>query len=188
MRARFFLLWTMGLALSATAGGALATGCSGGVVEAPPGSGGAGGGEGGGSHSTSTGVGPGGKDGGGKDALPDYTDPGCPDAGGPIQQFDCDPYHQFNGDCLPGEACYIFVSYPSEPCGQETYGAVCSPAGTGTQSAPCGGAQDCAGGFVCVVSGSGNQCIQLCPLAGASSCPPGLVCEPIDVEGFGGCL
>jgi hypothetical protein len=50
------------------------------------------------------------------------------------------------------------------------------------------GFQDCGAGFVCVVSGSGNQCIQLCPLTGKDGCAPGLSCEPIDVEGFGGCL
>jgi hypothetical protein len=187
MHGRFFLLGSMGLALSVTAGGALAAGCGPAVVSVPPGSGGAGGGEGGGSSSSTSGTGLGGWD-AGHDALPDYTDPGCPDAGGPILSFDCDPYHQFNGDCMPGEGCYIYVSYPSEPCGQETYGSLCAPSGPGTQSAPCDGAQDCAGGFVCVVSGSGNQCVQLCPLSGNSSCPPGLVCEPIDVEGFGGCL
>jgi len=187
MHARFFLLGTMSLALAATGVAALAAGCGPAVVTVPGGGGGFGGEGGNGSHTTTT-TGPGGYDGGWYDALPDYVDPGCPDAGGPIQQFDCDPYHQFNGDCMPGEGCYIYVSYPSEPCGQETYGSVCAPSGPGGQNAPCGGAQDCSGGFVCVVSGSGNQCVKLCPISGNSSCPPGLVCEPIDVEGFGGCL
>ena len=60
--------------------------------------------------------------------------------------------------------------------------------GTGQQGAGCQGGQACAAGFACVVSGSGDQCVQLCELQGGSSCPPGLVCEPIDVKGFGGCL
>lgn len=123
-----------------------------------------------------------------KDALPDYQDPGCPDKPPPIENFECDPYHQFNGDCPPGEACFIYVSYPGEPCGQEEYGAVCYLAGPGQQGDPCGGAQDCGAGLVCVITGSGNQCVELCKLDGPSGCPPGLVCEPIDVEGFGGCL
>lgn len=125
---------------------------------------------------------------GGKDAFDEYTDPGCPDAGPPIVDFQCDPYDQGNGDCAPTEACYIFVEYPSEPCGQEIYGSVCAPAGTGQQGEGCGGALDCAGGFVCVITGGGNQCVQLCNLVGEDGCPAGLVCEPIDVEGFGGCL
>jgi hypothetical protein len=137
---------------------------------------------------TSDGSGGGGAHDGGKDALPDYVDPGCPDAGPPMKSFDCDPYNQNNGDCAPGEACYIYVQYPSEPCGQETYGAVCQPQGIGGQGDTCFGAVDCQAGFVCVVSGSGNQCVQLCELQGDDGCPAGLVCEPIDVEGFGGCL
>lgn len=134
------------------------------------------------------GVPPLGDGGGSKDALPDYVDPGCPDAGPPLQQFACDPYKQNNGDCMPGDACYIFVTYPQETCGQEIYGSVCYQAGQGVQGSPCGGAQDCGGGFVCVVSGAGNECVELCQLSGNSGCPDGLVCEPIDVEGFGGCL
>lgn len=184
MRARFFLL-TSSLALSVTTGGVIAAGCGPSVVQTATGGAGGTGGEGGSPWSSS--VSSGGFD-AGLDALPDYVDPGCPDAGPPIEEFDCDPYHQFNGDCMPGEGCYIFVGYPSEPCGQETYGSLCLPAGSGTQNSPCGGAQDCGAGFVCVVSGSGDQCVQLCQLQGISGCPAGLVCEPIDVEGFGGCL
>jgi hypothetical protein len=124
----------------------------------------------------------------GKDAFDEYVDPGCPDAPPPIKDFQCDPYQQGNGNCGPGEGCYIYVDYPDEPCGQEVYGAICIPVGPGGQGDTCGGAQDCGGGFVCVVTGSGTQCVQLCPLQGNDNCPPGLVCEPIDVEGFGGCL
>ena len=125
-----------------------------------------------------------------KDALPDYVDPGCPDAGPPISDFQCDAYDQGNGDCGPGDGCYIYVNYPDpgQPCGQETYGTYCAPAGSGGQGAPCNGGLDCAAGHVCVITGSGTQCVQLCPLAGADNCPSGYVCEVIDVEGFGGCL
>lgn len=121
------------------------------------------------------------------DAFEDYVDPGCPDAGPPEEQFDCDPYHQANGDCPPDQGCYIFVQYPPDACTQEIYGAVCQPAGFGQQGDSCE-QQLCAPGFVCVVSGEGVQCIGLCSLKGDTGCPPGLVCEPIDVEGFGGCL
>ena len=184
MRTRFFLLLLSFAALP----GALVFGCNSSIETSAPGGGGGGGaGWGGGHTSSSSGSSSGGFD-AGKDALPDYVDPGCPDAGPAVQSFDCDPYHQQNGDCLPGEGCYIFVSYPEEPCGQETYGSFCMPVGAGGQGDGCNGAQDCGGGFVCVVSGSGNQCVKLCQLVGSSGCPAGLVCEPIDVEGFGGCL
>jgi hypothetical protein len=122
------------------------------------------------------------------DALPDYVDPGCPNQPPPATDFQCDPYAQFNGDCAPGDACYIYVQYPSMPCGQEIYGSFCYPAGSGQQGDSCNGGLDCAAGHVCVITGSGTQCVKLCKLSGNAGCPPGLVCEPIDVEGFGGCL
>lgn len=122
-------------------------------------------------------------------SLPDpYDDPGCPDAPPPIEAFDCDPYKQGNGDCPPGEGCYIYVDYPDAPCEQEIYGSMCRPAGSGQQGEGCGSGLGCAGGFACVITGSGTQCVQLCSLNGPSGCPAGLVCEPIDVKGFGGCL
>jgi hypothetical protein len=120
--------------------------------------------------------------------LPDADDPGCRNKPPPIENFECNPYSQFNGDCAPGEACYIYVNYPSEPCGQEEYGAFCYPQGPGGQGDPCAGALDCQAGHVCVITGSGTQCVKLCHLRGEDGCAAGLVCEPIDVEGFGGCL
>ncbi len=135
--------------------------------------------------------GSGGKDGGipdskpPPDALPDYVDPGCPDKPPPKGEFSCDPYKQ---NCKKGEACHIFVDYPKEPCGQEIYGSFCGPAGPGMQGDACGGGAACAAGFVCVITGSGTQCVKLCTLMGKSGCPDGYVCEPIDVKGFGGCL
>lgn len=123
---------------------------------------------------------------GGIDATSDYVDPGCPDAAPPIEEFFCDPYEQTG--CQPGEGCFIFVDYPSEPCGPETYGSFCLLEGFGSQGDPCFGAQDCQGGFTCVITGSGTQCVQLCALEGEDGCAAGLVCEAIDVEGFGGCL
>jgi hypothetical protein len=113
-----------------------------------------------------------------------YVDPGCPDAGPPGMMFMCDPFAQ---DCPTGEGCYIFTQNPTTPCGQEVYGAACDSAGTGKQGADCD-TTACAPGFTCVVSGSGDQCVELCQLEGSMGCPCGLVCQPIDVEGFGGCL
>ena len=123
-----------------------------------------------------------------KDAFDEYVDPGCPDKPPPEQNFTCDPYAQGNGDCLPGEACYITVEYPMEPCDPEVYGSFCYPAGPGGQGAPCNGTLDCQAGYCCVVTGSGTQCVQLCSLTGDDGCPAGMVCEPIDVVGYGGCL
>ena len=123
-----------------------------------------------------------------EDVLPDYVDPGCPDADPPPVENECDPYHQDNGDCPPGYGCYIFVKNPKGPCEEESYGSSCAASGTATQGEACDGGLDCAAGYECVITGSGTQCVKLCPLEGGDGCPPGLVCEPIDVKGFGGCL
>lgn len=161
-------------------------GCDNTVVEIKPGEGGGGAGgtaNAGNAGTTDHDAGP-----DAKDALPDYVDPGCPDAPPAMTDFQCDPYNQNNGDCAPGEGCYIYVQYPQEACEQEIYGAYCSPAGGGSQGDPCGGGPDCGAGLVCVITGFGTQCVQLCPLSGQAGCPDGLTCEAIDVEGFGGCF
>lgn len=143
-----------------------------------------GGGHGGESFTTSTD-----NDGGPPpDAFSDYVDPGCGDKPPPITDFQCDPYDQPQSGCALGEGCYIYVDYPNGPCAEEVYGSFCAPEGPGKQGDACGGGPDCAAGFVCVVSGQGVQCVELCQLVGEDGCPPGFVCEPIDVEGFGGCI
>jgi hypothetical protein len=123
---------------------------------------------------------------GGSGGLPEVPDPGCADPPPPQEEFTCDAYNQKG--CPPGQGCYIFVQYPQETCGQEIYGSICAPGGTGKQGDDCGGAEQCAGGYVCVITGQGTQCVKLCKLTGSSGCPDGLVCETIDVKGFGGCL
>lgn len=183
-RARL-LLCSFGALLLPTALAALSPGCDSNVI-VPDGDGV--GGEAGGGASFPTSTGPGGGKDAGKDALSEYNEEPCKNQPPPIEDFQCDPYAQGNGDCQFGEGCFIYVDYPPEPCGQEVYGALCLPAGPGGQGDPCGGAQDCGGGFVCVVTGAGTQCVQLCELNQIGVCPSGLICEPIDVEGFGGCL
>lgn len=160
-------------------------GCGNSVVEIIPGDGG--GGAGGDTSSTGgTNITDGGVD--AKDALPDYTDPGCPDAGPAMTAYECDAFDQGNGDCPEEYGCYIWVNYPEGACAQEIYGSSCAPQGNGEQGDGCGGGQDCEAGLVCVITGFGTQCVQLCPLTGESGCPSGLTCEAIDVEGFGGCF
>lgn len=121
------------------------------------------------------------------DAFDAYGEPTCPDL--PIEppQLACDPYSQRPGDCDEGQSCFPYVQYPSGPCEQERYGTYCAPAGYGVQGSPCSGG-DCAGGFTCVISGSGVQCVKLCKLDQPAPCEDGLVCEPMDIPGFGGCL
>jgi hypothetical protein len=118
-----------------------------------------------------------------KDALPDYVDPGCPDAGPPITSYECDPY---DDNCGEGKGCYPFVQYPTEPCAQEVYGATCIFVGNGGQGDPCGGG--CKASHICVISGQGTQCVQMCDLGEPNPCKDGLVCAAVDIPGIGGCL
>lgn len=120
-----------------------------------------------------------------KDALPDYEDPGCPDAEPPVVSYECDVYGEPTG-CPEGQACYPFIEYPGGPCQEELYGTMCIAAGKGGQGDPCFGG--CQPHYVCVVSGQGNQCIEICDLSAPSPCSDGLVCAPLDIPGIGGCI
>jgi hypothetical protein len=119
---------------------------------------------------------------------PPFEDPGCPPATTLPPITECDPLAESSG-CNPGESCFPFVDYPSGPCEVERYGTMCLLAGAGTQGDSC--ARDpCSADHICVSTGRGTQCARLCGLdADAPSvCAPGLLCLPIDIEGFGGCL
>lgn len=158
--------------------GVLATGGSGGVTGGSGGTGGTGG----------TGGKPI-KD-AGKDAPHDagedrWVDPPCPDAAKPPPDYQCDPFATVSG-CAAGEGCYPYVNYPSGRCDFEQFGTVCAPAGSGTQGEPCSGS--CAARFVCVRTGDGDQCVEMCVPGGADTCPRGLFCLPVDVDGIGGCF
>jgi hypothetical protein len=117
-----------------------------------------------------------------------FEDPGCPPVSAPPPDLNqCNPLATPSG-CPDGEACFPFVSYPSGPCEVELFGAMCRLAGSGTQGQSCAN-DGCAADHVCVSTGRGTQCTRLCRLEGVGSvCDPGLLCLPIDIEGYGGCL
>lgn len=119
---------------------------------------------------------------------PPFMEPGCPPARTPPDITECDPLASPSG-CPIGQSCFPFVSYPTGPCEVELFGTLCMPAGPGTQGESCS-TDACAADHICVSTGRGTQCVRLCSFApGAQSvCAPGLLCLPIDIEGFGGCL
>jgi len=124
----------------------------------------------------------------GEDVRSDYDEPECPDAAPPPIERWCDPFEP-HADCPAGEACYPFVEYPdpNDDCAQERYGTICAPEGYGVQGTPCE-AGDCAAGYICVLTGQGTQCLQMCDTFGENTCPPGLFCGQIDIQpGLGGC-
>jgi hypothetical protein len=184
---------TIAIAIATACGGAVdGDRSAGGGGSGGAGTGGAvsGGGFGGTSH---FGGGTGGKLDAGKDAQADsgfpdgFVDPGCPDAEPPPPQFECDPLGP--NTCGSGMGCYPFVQYPSGKCDFEQYGAICAPAGTGSQGEPCGGGfETCAPGLSCWLTGQGTECLQLCNTIGNNTCPPGLLCATTDVEGVGACF
>jgi hypothetical protein len=122
---------------------------------------------------------------GGAGGTGGYIDPGCPDAAPPPPVYECDPYAELSG-CPIGEACYPWVYYPSGPCDFEQTGTTCYQEGWGKQGDPCSGS--CSARHICVITGHGTQCAELCKLDGPKSCPPGLLCLPVDVQGFGVCF
>jgi hypothetical protein len=123
-----------------------------------------------------------------------FVDPGCPMVAAPVQVVDCDPLNSCPpgevcpASCAPDEACVPFVNYPDEPCAPEEFGTHCVVAGTGVQGSPCGEAARCANGFLCVATGHGTRCAELCALPGVDTCPAGLLCGAVDIEGFGVCF
>jgi hypothetical protein len=122
------------------------------------------------------------------DVHSDYEAPVCPDASPPPVTQECDLFGGAD-DCPPGLGCFPFVEYPApgDDCAQERYGTECLVVGEGLQGDPCE-AGDCAARHLCVLTGDGTICVELCSTFGADTCPAGLLCEPIDVQpGVGGC-
>jgi hypothetical protein len=119
---------------------------------------------------------------------PPFEEPGCPPVTTLPARTECDPLGEPSG-CAQGESCFPFVDYPTGPCEVERYGTLCMPAGPGTQGDSCE-RDPCSAEHICVSTGRGTQCARLCGLdtGGPSVCAPGLLCLPVDIEGFGGCL
>jgi hypothetical protein len=118
-----------------------------------------------------------------------WVDPNCPTVDPPPPIVECDPFGSFSR-CPSGSACYPYVQHPfGEGCDTETYGALCLPAGSGTQGALCGdGQSDCAAGYICVIGAhAGARCAKLCAFAGGNECPLGMICGDTDIEGYGVC-
>jgi hypothetical protein len=123
-----------------------------------------------------------------KDAGSDgntYVDPPCPNPPPPKSNFECDVATQ--SGCAPEEGCYPYVRYPGGYCEAEEYGSACYTAGDKKQGEVCNSVLECAGGFICVITGAGTSCAKYCELGKANACPEGLVCEPLDVSGMGVC-
>jgi hypothetical protein len=120
-----------------------------------------------------------------------YEEQRCPDAVQRIERVECDPLAETDpdrvSDCPEFEGCYPYVQYPSAPCEPETFGTRCSLAGTGLQGQACS-ATRCAPGFLCVVTGRGMQCAELCRLPGVNTCADGFICGSLDIDGFGVCI
>jgi hypothetical protein len=122
-------------------------------------------------------------------ALPVYVEDACPPSVPDPPDYECDPFGTDAGQCQPGYGCYPYPPQGTDPCNPGSWGARCQTAGTGTQGASCNGSRSyCAGGYVCVKSGAGDQCVKLCRIQQLEPCADGLVCNPLDVFGFGGCL
>jgi hypothetical protein len=117
-----------------------------------------------------------------------YSPPACPPSTSPPPSVECDPLAEDSG-CPAGQSCFPFVDYPTSPCEVELYGARCGPAGSGVQGDSCVDSA-CAADHICVSTGRGTLCARLCGLSAQAPdvCDPGLLCLPIDIEGFGGCL
>jgi hypothetical protein len=119
--------------------------------------------------------------------LPSYHEDACPDVPLPDAEALCDPLAR--GQCPAGYACYPFPPDGIDPCHPGPYRMMCAKEGSGSQGAPCGtGLEGCQAGTICAVTGQGDQCITLCRPGAIGACPNGMVCERLDIPGFGGCL
>lgn len=121
--------------------------------------------------------------------LPAYVEDACPPSTPDPPSYECDPFSASAPQCSKGYGCYPVPPAGKDPCHPGSWGTTCMAAGIGTQGASCNGSRMfCAAGYVCVKTGAGDQCVKLCRLQQLEPCTDGLVCNPLDVIGFGGCL
>lgn len=115
-----------------------------------------------------------------------FDDPGCPETIEPVVVDTCSPF-ETESSCFGDWSCFPYVEYPSAPCEPELYGTRCEPVGPGQQGDDCR-SETCAAGFLCIASGQGTVCAELCPLPGPNTCAPGLICGSVDIRGYGVCF
>jgi hypothetical protein len=121
------------------------------------------------------------------DDFPVYREDACPDAPPVPPVLQCDPFQQ--STCPLNLGCYPIPPRASGQCQPGRYSTMCLPTGPRTQGDPCSDGTDCAGGFICVKSGQGDQCVKLCRTTEFGGCDDGRVCREVDVSGsgLGGC-
>lgn len=126
---------------------------------------------------------------GGLDAGPDvpFVEEGCEDAGGIVANFRCGLFDQTG--CSNGEGCYPY-SLSNGRCGAMEHGSFCREAGTKGQGETCRSRLECAAGFTCVITGSGQGtiCVKLCDIYSTiAQCPEGQTCFGLSVQTVGTC-
>ncbi len=115
-----------------------------------------------------------------------FDDPGCPETVEPVVVDTCSPF-ETESSCFGDWSCFPYVEYPSAPCEPERFGTRCEPTGPGRQGDDCR-VESCGAGFLCVASGQGTVCAELCALPGPNTCAPGLICGSVDIRGYGVCF
>jgi hypothetical protein len=109
----------------------------------------------------------------------------CPDAPPAMPVLECDPFAPASTQCQPGDGCYPIPPSGQDSCHPGSYSTKCAPSGIGVQGSPCNDGSECASGFICVKSASGDQCAKLCRTDQFAQCDMGRVCRVVDVSGSG---
>jgi hypothetical protein len=122
------------------------------------------------------------------DSYVAFREDACPEVLLEPPDLECDPFSQ-PSQCGPDQGCYPIPPRATDSCHPGRYATRCLSAGRGGQGVPCGGGTDCADGFICVKSSTGDQCVQLCHTNVYGACGEGRVCIEVDVtgSGWGGC-
>jgi hypothetical protein len=121
----------------------------------------------------------------GEDGYPVFHEMVCPDVAATPSMIECDPFAPPSTTCPPAQACYPIPPQAQDPCHPGIYNTRCFFAGGGVQGSPCSDGTQCAGGFICVKTSSGDECAKLCRIDQLDSCEPGRICRLVDVTGSG---